>query len=267
MVRSWPKAAGSVSGKIHLVIEASSLNAFRCSSHSAGTWEYHLPVAGFEAWVEDEGLSVGYRSGAWTAAFSRLVKSVAGGADVTLTIAEARNQILECTGALTANINVIVPAVAWQWTVHNNTSGTFTLTVKTASGTGIAVLQGKRAILYGDGTNIVSATTDPTQSPVGQNQDIAYAPAITPDAALGERMTVDALTGNLAINAPTNPRKGGKLCFAFTQDVTGGRTITWNAAFKKAADGGGTANQKGATEFVCDGANWVQVGGALAWAS
>jgi hypothetical protein len=47
--------------------------------------------------------------------------------------------------------------------------------------------------------------------------------------------------------------------------VTGGRTITWNAAFKKAADGAGTANQKGATSFVYDGTNWVQVGGVGGW--
>ena len=72
--------------------------------------------------------------------------------------------------------------------------------------------------------------------------------------------------GNLTISAPSNPRTGGMLVFAFTQDVTGGRTITWNAAFKKAADGAGTANQKGATSFVYDGTNWVQVGGGLGWA-
>lgn len=86
----------------------------------------------------------------------RLSKSVAGGANVTLTAAEARNEILELTGALTANINVIVPTVADQWVVYNNTTGAFTLTVKTAAGTGIAVQQGKRAILYGDETNVVS---------------------------------------------------------------------------------------------------------------
>lgn len=96
-------------------------------------------------------------------------------------------------------------------------------------------------------------------------QSIAYGATITPDAALGERVIVGALAGNLTINAPTNPRTGGMLVFGFTQDATGGRTITWNAAFKKAADGAGTASQKAATSFVYDGANWVQAAGALAW--
>jgi hypothetical protein len=53
----------------------------------------------------------------------RLSKSVAGGSDVTLTAAEARNQILEFTGTLTANINVVVPAVPSGWILYNATAG------------------------------------------------------------------------------------------------------------------------------------------------
>jgi len=87
-------------------------------------------------------------------------KSVAGGTDVTLTATEAKVTILEFSGVLTANINVIVPTSVWQWTVFNNTSGAFTLTIKTSGGTGIAIGQGKRAIVYCDGTNVVRATSD-----------------------------------------------------------------------------------------------------------
>lgn len=91
----------------------------------------------------------------------RLVKSVAGGANVTLSSAEMESPILEFTGALTANISVIVPlASGGLFVVFNNTSGAFTLTVKGSTGTGIAVGQGKRAILYADGTNVVRVTAD-----------------------------------------------------------------------------------------------------------
>ncbi len=89
-----------------------------------------------------------------------LSKSVAGGVDVTLNANEYSANILEFTGALTANINVIVPVTAKQWTVFNNTTGAFTLTVKTPAGTGIAIGQTKRAIVYADGTNVVRATAD-----------------------------------------------------------------------------------------------------------
>jgi hypothetical protein len=94
-------------------------------------------------------------------ATGRLSLSVAGGANVTLTAAEARNDILEFTGALTANISVILPVAEKQYTVFNNTTGAFTLAVDVA-GTpgGTTVGQGLRAIVYADGTNIVRATAD-----------------------------------------------------------------------------------------------------------
>lgn len=85
-----------------------------------------------------------------------LSKSVAGRTDRTLTAAEARNEILQFTGTLTANINLVVPTVIDQWVVFNNTAGAFTLTVKTTAGTGIAVTQGARQWLYCNGTNVVS---------------------------------------------------------------------------------------------------------------
>jgi hypothetical protein len=43
--------------------------------------------------------------------------------------------------------------------VTNATTGAFTLTVKTAAGTGVAVTQGSASILYCDGTNVVAADT------------------------------------------------------------------------------------------------------------
>lgn len=90
----------------------------------------------------------------------RVSLSVAGAANVTLNANQYSANILEFTGSLTGNINVIVPLTAKQWTVFNNTTGAFTLTVIGATGTGIAVAQTKRAILYADGTNIVRATAD-----------------------------------------------------------------------------------------------------------
>lgn len=91
----------------------------------------------------------------------RLSKSVAGGQDVALSATEYANCILEFTGALTGDINVIVPASPCrQWTVYNDTTGAHTLTVKPASGTGVAVSQGKRSVLYADGSNIVRVTAD-----------------------------------------------------------------------------------------------------------
>jgi len=80
-------------------------------------------------------------------------------ADVTLTSDQARCKYLTTTGALTGNRNVIVPN-DWEGVVYCNNSGAFTTTFKTSGGTGIVVAQGKRAILFADGTNVVRVTAD-----------------------------------------------------------------------------------------------------------
>jgi len=89
-----------------------------------------------------------------TPAITQLSKSVAGSSDVTLTATEAAYSIINFTGALTGAINVIVPANVNEWLMYNNTTGAYTLTVKTASGSGVAITQGTRRLLYCDGTNV-----------------------------------------------------------------------------------------------------------------
>jgi hypothetical protein len=81
-------------------------------------------------------------------------------ADTTLTAAQARNTILDLTGTLTAQRNIVLPLDAQQWTVFNNTTGGFGLQFIGATGTGIVVAAGKRAIIYSDGTNVVRVTPD-----------------------------------------------------------------------------------------------------------
>ncbi len=81
-------------------------------------------------------------------------------ANTTLTQAEARNQILQFTGTLTAGRNIVLPLVPREYTVFNGTTGGFALTFIGASGTGIAVAAGKRARVYADGTNVVRVTAD-----------------------------------------------------------------------------------------------------------
>lgn len=84
-----------------------------------------------------------------------LTKSVAGAIDVTLSATEALNPHIVFTGIITANINVIVPALERNWHFWNNTTGSFTLTVKTASGTGAAITQTQKAKFACDATNAI----------------------------------------------------------------------------------------------------------------
>lgn len=75
-------------------------------------------------------------------------------ANVTLTAPQAAKDILTLAGTLTGNIQIIFPPWEDQWLVANNTTGAFTVTCKTASGTGVLVPQGVTSVIYSDGTNV-----------------------------------------------------------------------------------------------------------------
>jgi hypothetical protein len=91
-----------------------------------------------------------------------LNRAIASDANITLTHAEALCDILQFTSvvSLTATRDVVLPLAAKQYTVFNNTTGGQSLQFIGASGTGVTVANGKRAIIYADGTNIVRVTAD-----------------------------------------------------------------------------------------------------------
>lgn len=80
----------------------------------------------------------------------------------TVTAAEAAADILSVTSTLSLTVtrNVVLPLTARQWTVFNGTTGAQSLQFIGATGTGVTVANGKRAVLYSDGTNIVRVTPD-----------------------------------------------------------------------------------------------------------
>jgi hypothetical protein len=90
----------------------------------------------------------------------RLSKGVGGGVNVTLTQAEARADIIELTGTLTANIAVILPVHFGLKVFRNLTTGAFTLTIRTAGGTGPAPAQNRSILAYGNGTDVIRVSPD-----------------------------------------------------------------------------------------------------------
>jgi hypothetical protein len=71
--------------------------------------------------------------------------------------------IMEFTSSvsLTTTRNIVIPNLSgFQWTVFNGTTGAQSLQFIGTSGTGITVANGKRAIIYADGTNIQRVTPD-----------------------------------------------------------------------------------------------------------
>jgi len=79
--------------------------------------------------------------------FESVEIDVAGGTDVVITDTQAQYGVIVFTGALTANISVIVPTEDNRWYCFNETTGAFTLTVKKSGGTGVGVTQSGSASL------------------------------------------------------------------------------------------------------------------------
>lgn len=84
--------------------------------------------------------------------------------NVTLTPLQYGKPVIIISGALTANLQLIFPAIVAKWAVINNTTGAYSITCKTSAGTGV-VVRGTQNIV-GDGTNIRSTTplADGTES-------------------------------------------------------------------------------------------------------
>jgi len=110
-------------------------------------------------------VTIGYGKSA-TFAFDYIVIAVPGTGNYTLAGTELNRVSYKFTGVLTGNRNIIVPNTVQQYWVDNQTTGAFTLTVKTAAGTGVTVTQGARAIVYCEGTNVVAADTSSVAVPI-----------------------------------------------------------------------------------------------------
>jgi len=168
------------------------------------------------SFIHSDGINyytVGYGQ-AVTSSFTRLVVNVAGGSNVTLTSTQAQNEVLEFTGALTANITVFVPPFVAEYFAYNGTTGAFTLTFATVGGGGVLLAQGQRRVTHCDGTNIVfsdtpgggtvtaiTAGTGLTGGTITTSGTLAVAPTgVTPGTYANSTITVDA-TGRISLAA------------------------------------------------------------------
>lgn len=168
------------------------------------------------------------------AAVGLLGKTVAA-ADITLTTPEAmENQTLRMTGSQSADIDLIVPNFEKSWLLINDCTGGFTITIKTAAGSGVITSNGERALVACDDTNVMggklkgSATTTPIVDAK------TYAASMTFDLSVGEIGTV-TLTGNPTI-AFSNGVNGQVYTLRLKQDGTGTRVVTWDSAVRHSVD-------------------------------
>jgi hypothetical protein len=93
--------------------------------------------------------------------YSSVALNATTGATLTYSngaLSNGKDAVIKLTGTITGNVDVIIPdSVEKTYIIENATSGSFTVTVKTSSGTGVtwsATDKGKKMV-YSDGTNVV----------------------------------------------------------------------------------------------------------------
>ena len=93
--------------------------------------------------------------------YSSIALNATTGATLTFSngaLSNGKDAVIKLTGTITTNVNVVIPdSVEKTYIIENATSGAYTVTVKTSSGTGVTwgtTDKGKKMV-YSDGTNVV----------------------------------------------------------------------------------------------------------------
>ncbi len=172
-------------------------------------------------------MTTGEKSGTWGTitntnlqqleqAASGYLSLAVGSADVALAlsngaVSNGKNLYFKLTGTLTANRTVTMPDSAERvFIVEDATarsSSNYTLTVKTVSGTGLALPVGSTTVLYSDGTNIT-----------GKLQTKGYyTPSANYTAVNGDQVLIDTSGGGIGtavtITLPASPAVGNEVHF------------------------------------------------------
>jgi hypothetical protein len=156
--------------------------------------------------------------------------NVAGSSNVTLTSNnsttntddsatddQVHNAILEFSGALTGNIHVFTDAVETKYTVFNNTSGAYSLTFGPTGGTGVALKQSAKTLVYTNGTTMVDVMADLGDinvTGIGNTGSSTYFTLPSSDGNSNEVLTTDG-SGALSFSERTNTGKSIILSMLF----------------------------------------------------
>ena len=259
--------ANTTSADLKLTIQATGENS--------GTWGQitntnltilEQAIAGYEAVAITTGVTLAFTNGA---------------------VSNGKNQVLKLTGTIAGAVNVVVPdTLSKVYVIDNATSGAYTVTVKTTSGTGVTWAADDKGtkMVYSDGTNVVDTAftdlssdyspqlsanldtngnniiIDTTKSILDENsnEQIIFN---TTGTAVNEFTIANASTGN----KPTITASGGDTNIGISIQPKGTGQITLDNLTFPAADGTAdqilTTNGSGVLSFVDNsgGTDWQAV--------
>ena len=181
-------------------------------------------------------IATGEKAGLWGSTTNtnlQLVEEAVGGylsldvasSDQTLTIANGassngRNMIIKFTGTLAGNRSVTVPdSIEKMYLIEDGTSRStsdYTLTFKTASGTGVTMPVGSKMVVYSDGTNIVQLAVEKGYHSIDRNYT----------AVNNDQLIIDTSAAARQVTLPASPSVGNEVTFIDAKASFGSNNLT-----------------------------------------
>ena len=181
-------------------------------------------------------IATGEKAGLWGSTTNtnlQLVEEAVGGylsldvasSDQTLTIANGassngRNMIIKFTGTLAGNRSVTVPdSIEKMYLIEDGTSRStsdYTLTFKTASGTGVTMPVGSKMVVYSDGTNIVQLAVEQGYHSIDRNYT----------AVNNDQLIIDTSAAARQVTLPASPSVGNEVTFIDAKASFGSNNLT-----------------------------------------
>ena len=159
-------------------------------------------------------------------AIARYLPLATTGGTTSFTSDQNRYPIIVVTGALVSNAIIVVRTAEKNWTFINNTTGAFSVRVKTLAGTAKFIPRGRATKLYCDGTNVqvIRDSATPYAAAAGTADAITatFDPVtISEDITVGYLWNVEATAANSSATPTFNPDSLG----AFTIEKLGGQPL------------------------------------------
>jgi hypothetical protein len=181
-------------------------------------------------------IATGEKAGLWGSTTNtnlQLVEEAVGGylslnvasSDQTLTIdngssSNGRNMIIKFTGTLAGNRSVTVPdSIEKMYLIEDGTSRStsdYTLTFKTASGTGVTMPVASKMVVYSDGTNIVQLAVEKGYHSIDRNYT----------AVNNDQLIIDTSAAARQVTLPASPSVGNEVTFIDAKASFGSNNLT-----------------------------------------
>jgi hypothetical protein len=194
--------------------------------------------AGESCFLDSDGtdyFTIGRSGSTSSSSFQFIEIDVSGSGTYTLSGSELNKIGYRFIGVLSGTRNVVVPTAVQEYWVNNETTGAFSLFVKTAGQViGIEILQGDSNILYCDGTDVVSAESSTVSFPIVISQGGTGATtAATARTNLGGTATGVAVFTAASAAAALSATGGAAAALTLTAGVglTGGGDLSANRTF------------------------------------